>query len=126
VTRRGVILTASTAVLSSPQAQYDRDDQVILPKLIEPELLDLIVKRFESARFVARNHAWIEQEFCMADHVTAVLLMFLPNNPAFLRIVEQITGCLPLGEFQGRACRMVRVWKKLSPGCTRTSKAVGI
>ena len=104
--RRGVTLTASTAELDTLRAQYDRNNYLILHKLIEPELLEKLVKSVESARFLPRDHDGIGTELCMADPAPKTALLFLASNPAFLRIVEKITGCPRLGSFSGRVYRM--------------------
>ena len=42
----------------------------------------------------------------MADRAAEAMLMFFPNNPASLRLVEQITGQPRIGVFSGRVYRM--------------------
>lgn len=86
--------------------KYDRDNYVILPQLYEPPLLEEIMRRVDAAPFVPRDHVDVGAELCMDDSVTESMLGFFPNNPAFLRLVEQITGQPRLGEFTGRVYRM--------------------
>jgi hypothetical protein len=88
------------------RATFDRDHYVILPKLFEPALLDELTQRVESSRFVPRGHKDVGLEFCMDDEITAAALLFFPNSPSFLRLIEQITGNPRLGEFKGRVYRM--------------------
>jgi hypothetical protein len=106
LTRKGVVFCGTQEDLDSLRKQYLRDNYVILPRLYTPELLEEIVQRVEAALFLPRDHDGIGLEFCMADRTTTAFLTFFPNNPAFLRLIEQITGHPQIGEFTGRVYRM--------------------
>jgi hypothetical protein len=106
LTRKGVLFRGTERDLESQREKYDQENYVILPRLYEPSLLDQIMQRVEAAPFYPRDHAGIGAEFCMDDEITAALLMFLPNDPAFLRLVERITGQHGIGEFIGRVYRL--------------------
>lgn len=106
LTRKGVVFTGGPQELDFLREKYDRDNYVILPQLYESTLLDEIVQRVEAARFLPRNHEGYALESCMADRATMAMLTFFPNNPAFLRLVEQITGQPQIGLFFGRVYRM--------------------
>ena len=79
---------------------------VILPQLYEPALLEEIMRRVDSAPFLPKDHDGVGNELCMDDRVTETMMTFFPNNPAFLRLLERITGEPRLGEFVGRVYRM--------------------
>lgn len=106
LTRKGVVFKGTQHDLESLRAKYDRDNYVILPRLYEPRLLDEIMQRVDTAPFYPLDHSGIGRELCMDDKITAALLMFFPNNPVFLRLVEQITGQPGIGEFTGRVYRI--------------------
>jgi hypothetical protein len=106
LTRKGVVFSGTQEDLESLRAKYDRDNYVILPQLYEPALLTEIMERVDAAPFLPRRHDGVGLEFCMEDSITSSMLMFFPNNPVFLRIVEQITGQPQIGEFYGRVYRM--------------------
>jgi len=106
LTRKGVVFSGTQEDLKSLRAKYDRDNYVILPQLYELALLTEIMERVDAAPFLPRHHEGVGLEFCMEDKITCSMLMFFPNNPAFLRIVEQITGQPQIGEFHGRVYRM--------------------
>jgi hypothetical protein len=106
LTRTGVVFSGSEGDLNRLRSEFDRDHHVILPKLFEPELLQTILKRIESARFVSFEHKGSGLEFCMEDQPTIGLLTFVANVPAFLRLIERITGCGRIGEYSGRVYRM--------------------
>jgi hypothetical protein len=106
LTRKGVVFTGTQGDLNSLRDKYDRDNYVILPQLYEPTLLEEIMRRVDAARFLPKNHVDVGLELCMDDRVTESMFGFFPNNPTFLRLVEQITGQPQLGEFVGRVYRM--------------------
>ena len=106
LTRNGVVVTGTQDDPDSLRRKFDRDNYVILPQLFEPLLLEEILQRVHAARFLPRDHKGIALELCMADHRTAAMLNFLPSNPAFLRIIEHITGQPHIGEFSGRVYQM--------------------
>jgi hypothetical protein len=95
-----------TADLDLLRLKFDRDNFVILPELYEPSLLDEILQRVQAAQFLPRNHDEIALELCMADQRTKTSLTFLQSIPAFLRIMEHITGQPQIGEFTGRVYQM--------------------
>jgi hypothetical protein len=106
LTRKGVIFTGEQKELDLLRQKYARDNYVILAQLYEPTLLEHIVQRIEVARFFPRDHNGHALESCMADRAVEAMLMFFPNNPVFLRLVEQITGQPRIGAFSGRVYRM--------------------
>jgi hypothetical protein len=106
LTRKGVVFTGTQADLTFLREKYDRDNYVILPQLYEPSLLEEIMRRVDAAPFPPKEHVGVGLELCMDDTVTESMLGFFPNNPTFLRLVEQITGQPRLGEFIGRVYRM--------------------
>lgn len=106
LTRKGVAFASAPVNLKALRESYERDNYVILPRLFEADLFEAILQRVESAPFVPRDHDGIALEFCMQDDVTTAMLGFFPNQPAFLRIIEQITGESKVGQFVGRVYRM--------------------
>jgi hypothetical protein len=106
LTRKGVVFTGTQGDLDFLREEYDRDHYVILPQLYEPTLLEEIMRRVDAAPFLPKDHGDVGLELCMDDSVTEAMMGFFPNNPIFLRLVEQITGQPRLGEFIGRVYRM--------------------
>lgn len=106
LTRNGVVVTGTQADLDALRGKFDRDNYVILPNLFEAALMEEILHRVAAASFMLRDHDGIALELCMADHLTTALLRFLCSNPAFLRIIEQITGQPRIGRFNGRVYQM--------------------
>jgi hypothetical protein len=106
LTRTGVVFSGSESDLNQLRSDFDRDNHLILPRLFECELLQIVLKRIESSKFVPFEHKGIGLEFCMEDHPTISLLNFVANIPAFHRLIERITGCGSIGEYTGRVYRM--------------------
>jgi 2OG-Fe(II) oxygenase superfamily len=107
LTRRGVVFSGSQADLRRLRVQFNRDHYIVLPKLVEPELLDMILRRIEGASFPRYNDDGITFQVTMDDPATFDLLLFLVNNPAFHRIVQRATGCRKIANFRGRVYRMI-------------------
>jgi 2OG-Fe(II) oxygenase superfamily len=106
IARNGLNFSGTQQDLDALRMKFDRDHYVILPQLFEPTLLEEILRRVQDARFLPRDHIGIALELCMADQLTTAMLRFLPSNPAFLRIVEHITGNRHIGKFIGRVYKM--------------------
>jgi hypothetical protein len=107
LTHRGVVFSGSQTDLRRLRAQFDRDHCIVLPKLLEPELLDIILRRIERASFPRYNDDGITFQVTMDDPATFDLLLFLVNNPEFHRIVQRATGCRRIANFRGRVYRMI-------------------
>jgi 2OG-Fe(II) oxygenase superfamily len=106
LTRKGVVFSGSAANLRALLAQFQRDHYIILPKLIEPDLLGTILKRIESAPFLKNEFNGIVSESTMDDPLTFSVLLFLVNIPEFQRLVQRITGCRRIANFQGRVYKL--------------------
>jgi hypothetical protein len=83
---------------------------VILPKLLEPELLDDVLRVIEKADFVAKIEGEVGDEFGHVMHIPRdqpALFVFhlVLNRPEFFKIIEYIAECPPIGNFFGRIHR---------------------
>lgn len=106
LTRRGMVLTESAAELRDLRSQYQRDHYIVLPKLIDPGLLETILTRTEAAPFLKQEYDGIISQSVVDDPVVSALLLFLLNVPEFLRVVQLLTGCRRIANFQGRLYRL--------------------
>jgi hypothetical protein len=102
LTRQGAVFSGSAADLRALRAQFQRDHYIILPKLIEPDLLATILKRIES---VQEEYDGIISQTVIDDPLTYSLLLFLVNIPEFQRLVQRIAGCRRIADFQGQIYR---------------------
>ena len=106
LTRRGVVFSGSAADLRALRAQFQRDHYIILPQLIEPDLLATILKRIEAAPTIQKEHDGIIMQSLIDDPFTYNLFLFLLGIPEFQRLVQRITGCRRIADFQGRIYRL--------------------
>ncbi len=106
LTRQGAVFSGSSSDLQALRAQFQRDHYIILPKLIEPDLLATLLKRMESAPSVQKEDDGIFAESTIEDPLTYNLFLFLVSIPEFQRLVQRITGCRRIADFQGRIYRL--------------------
>ena len=111
LTRSGTVISTSTDDIARMRAEFDRQQCAKLPKLFEPDLLQLLQRQIEGATFYRRVHGRQDSttapvELCMEGNATSGLLLFLVSGDEFFRAIEQITGCDPIGHFDGRVYRM--------------------
>lgn len=78
-----------------------------LPKLLSKDLLEEFYLQINDAEWQERIHADIGTEVCLKDPGIAALMNFLWNDQDFFRLLESITGCDPIGSFEGRVYRMI-------------------
>jgi hypothetical protein len=105
LTRRGVVFSGSASDLQALRAQFQRDHSILLPKLIDSDLLATILKRVESAPSVQKEDDSSVPESVIDDPLTHHLFLFLLGIPEFQRLIQRITGCRRIADFQGRIYR---------------------
>lgn len=106
LTRKGVVFSGNAVDLRALRVQFQRDHYIILPKLIEPDLLATILKRIEVAPSVPMEYNGVVAQSVIDDPLTYNLLLFLLCIPEFQRLVQRITGCRRIANFQGRIYRL--------------------
>jgi len=107
LTRAGAEFTGRPADIDRLRQQFDREHCIRLPGLLEPGLLQQVLDGIEHSSFSPRTHKDIGEELCLQNPGTIGLLTFLANDPRFFHIVQQTTGCGPIGCFAGRVYRMI-------------------
>jgi 2-oxoglutarate-Fe(II)-dependent oxygenase superfamily protein len=80
---------------------------VVLPKLLEPPLLDFLLERLECGCWRDNLNEDVGREIILDDAPARGLLHFGMNTPIFLNTVREITGCGPLTRFWGRVYRFI-------------------
>jgi hypothetical protein len=106
LTRNGLTFSGSSADLRKLRAKFRRDHYLILPKLIELDLLQTILRRIESAPFLQVGFDGVASQSVINDPLTYGILFFLVNIPKFQCLVQRITGCRKIAEFKGRIYRL--------------------
>lgn len=109
ITKSGAVVTASPAELQRLREEFECQRFVRLPEFLEPELLELVRQRIRQSEFYELVHKRIgsNKELCMQQNSVDGLLHFLTNGRSLFQAVEAITGCEPLGCFQGRVYRFI-------------------
>jgi hypothetical protein len=103
--REGLII--DDARFAELRAQFRTVRHVLLPRLLEPSVLDFLQRRIESGSWQTRVHDAIGEEQILDDPSAISLLNFIVNDRKFRELVEYITGCGPLRRFHGRIYRMI-------------------
>jgi hypothetical protein len=103
-------LQKSTVVVDSADVErrmleFREKQCVVLPKLLEPPLLEFLLERMERGRWLNSINEGIGHEVILDDAPARGLLHFGMNTPVFLNAVQEISGCGPLTRFWGRVYR---------------------
>jgi hypothetical protein len=100
-----VSLDAET--LTTLQTEFRDRHCVRVKGLLAPDLLASLLPRLAHAQFEETEYHDIGRDLCMVDNVVLHALHFVVNDPAWLRLVERVTGCESLGCYLGRVYRML-------------------
>jgi 2OG-Fe(II) oxygenase superfamily len=104
LTRRGSVWHDDGA-LPGLRDEFTTHHSVLLPALVEPQLLARIQADIARAQFREFAHGAIATELKMQPNASIGLLQFLVNDRALYRLVENVSGCRPIRMFQGRVYR---------------------
>ena len=80
---------------------------VLLPKLLEPALLNVLLSRLEQGEWCEKVHKGVGTEAVLDDLLAVNVLHFVVNSQSFLDAVRNITGCDQITWFGGRVYRFV-------------------
>jgi hypothetical protein len=86
--------------------EFGRRHRVVLPGLLAPRLAGEIARRVAEAEFYRREHEGIGVEECMDVNSTLAWLLLLVNDERMVETVRSISGCEPIGHFDGRVYRL--------------------
>ena len=106
LTRAGAFISTANDEVAQLRMRFAREQCILLPRLIEPDLLRTIQRRIDVSEFRPFDSDGIAHDSTLLDPLTIHLLFFLTNDPPFLQIVREITACMELDSFQGRVYRM--------------------
>jgi hypothetical protein len=107
ITRAGMAIDASEAGIGALRAEFDRRHCIVLPQLIEPRLLSLLHTRLETATFVEKTNRKVGDELRLQSGAVTAALEFLTNDSRLFALIQQMTGCSPIGCFRARVYRHV-------------------
>jgi hypothetical protein len=112
------VLAPSDAALDELRAQFRARSSVQLPGFLGPGFFDEVSVQAERAEFVERHrefqfgHGEGEEDVGFVEGTLRdgtppePLMSFLVNDPRLIELISAITGCGPIGRFDGRVYRM--------------------
>jgi len=89
------------------KSAFERDHCVLLPGLLDPELLKFLAPRLDQQTWIRKIHPDVGAEDVLNDALAVGLLDFVTNTPAFLAAVRDISGRADVAIFRGRIYRLM-------------------
>ena len=111
INRFDTALMGSEEDLARKQIEFDQTHCTILPKLLEPKLLQSVLRGVDQANFIQTKYAIVDagDVHIESEYPTSYLLNFLMNNQTMFDTIQQLTGCDQIGMFEGRIYRMMPI-----------------
>jgi hypothetical protein len=106
ITRAETRRTASPAEFASAALHFQSRGWLKLPRLLDVGLLDDVLDALDRAEFYDLVHDGIGTELCVKAGALTSALELAFNDPALFALIDELTGCGPLGCFSGRTYRM--------------------
>jgi 2OG-Fe(II) oxygenase superfamily len=78
-----------------------------LEGFVDPDLFAALRRALDTAPFRDRTHEGIGTELCLSEGPLSAAMEFLWNAPVLAAAIDRITGCGPIGCFEGRVYRML-------------------
>jgi hypothetical protein len=107
LTRTGPHFLGTAADENRLRQEFARVPCLRFASLLAPDLLREVSHSLQDASFAELLHAGIGTESCMEENRLWHQLNFLMNDSRLYGLVERITGCGPIGCFQGRVYRVL-------------------
>jgi hypothetical protein len=107
ITRSGKLVSASDNELAPLKLQFAERHHFRLPRLLSPDLMELVQRQIEETAFAEITHQGIgaNKELCLHEGALPGILNVLINSQALFRVIRGITGCPRIGCFSGRVYR---------------------
>ena len=108
LTRTGVVVGRSGNLTRAREA-YEREHCVVLPNVLDCDLLTVFQGLIAQTEFRARSHQRTKEwaaDLSPADTAINGRLLFFFNDPKLFQLMQQITGCDHIGCFSGGLYRM--------------------
>ena len=102
LTLAGLQGSTDDAELARQQAAFSRQQALLLPGFLAPELLTLIERLLPAAEFQPRVESGVEIEMKLGNGVLRHALLFALNEPRAFTWARAVTGCGPVECFYGR------------------------
>ena len=107
VDRRGTRWTGTPGQWEEATRRLRDTTCLHLPGFLDRALLDEVRDLVDRTRFQEQRHGNIGVDERAEPGTLVALMMLLLNDAELLALVERLTGCGPLGGFDGRIYRMV-------------------
>jgi hypothetical protein len=104
LTRSGVIFSGSQSDIERARADFEKQDWVRLPAILDREMWEMTQAQLGASNFEERT-ASLYRELNVSNSALPFALLLLLNNAPLFRVIEQITGCGHVGCFRGRIYR---------------------
>jgi hypothetical protein len=101
-----VVISGSEADIERARADFEKQDWVRLPAILDRELLRIAQSQLGESQFEEKT-ANLYRELTVTDNALPFALLLLLNNRRLFQLIEQITGCGHIGCFRGRIYRIV-------------------
>jgi hypothetical protein len=89
------------------KTEFRRSHCVLVPRILEPSLLDFLIARFQGATWRRKAHSNIRVETISMDRLGLEVLHFLINAPNFLNFIAEISETKMITWCGGRVYRML-------------------
>lgn len=106
ISSSGVVFSGSEADIARARTDYEQQDWVRLPAILDRELFEIAQAQLGASQFEEKT-ANLYRELTVANNALPFALLLLLNNLRLFRLIEEITGCGHIGCFRGRIYRIV-------------------
>lgn len=107
ITRDRVVPTASPEVFANARRRFQREACLPLPGLLDRALLEQLLDAVDRSGFYERVHPGIGVESCVRPGSLTTALELIFNDRHLFDLMNELTGCGPIGCFDGRIYRLV-------------------
>lgn len=105
LTKRG--LAGTDADIELLRRDFARDHFLLLKDFLHPDIISLIRPFLERAEYSPAQYKHVGSELRMEPNLAFDTLSFLANDGKLFALVQAITGCGPIGYFQGRVYKLI-------------------
>lgn len=105
--RRDRLIVADVQTIEKTRAEFEIRHCILLPTFLDSGLARSLLAALDQTSFSEHLHHGIGTELVARPTLAAGALELLANDPQLFATIRALTGCGPIGCFQGRVYRMV-------------------
>src|SRR5262249_39008431 len=102
----GTVRMGTPAEFAAARTAFERDGYLKLEGFVDGPLLGLLLDAADRAEWYERTHRGIGAELCVAPGLLSGTLELASNDAALFDAIDDLTGCGPIGCFEGRVYRL--------------------